>query len=405
MPHRKVSDRLLCSIDASVDGAQQVDLGLFAEQLLLFDSVVLKSSQLIEIPRIAEAFGYRDTRELLESDTLGICDGPATIGETGHEPHAMFGRELDYGHFHLAGITLADHNQHKIDWLSRLQSIPGLSPKETSVIRSMVGSRVHPPPKDMYAPALASTQADVLSNNVLLRRAIVLNAEIKDLRFDSSELFASAKFEDGLYCITSNLRDISGLPMDACHKLVQGGLLAVANVNATIEDMSRNSAITAFREQDVPLFQQKLGLTVACRNNETRIADFSRVVRLGGLPSIREAVQNGTLDFRHLIQLRNTDECKEFRVWLRQTSERSDAEVKSVVSGFGVVASRILNNPAGAAISFLVPTLLGIVIDGPAGAIVGASLGVLDKFLLSRLLPERGPLTFIDNSYRSLFGS
>jgi hypothetical protein len=58
------------------DGAKVVvDVGALVRRLLLFEHCTLESDGLVEIPRLYNAFGFRDLMELLESGALSIiCD-------------------------------------------------------------------------------------------------------------------------------------------------------------------------------------------------------------------------------------------------------------------------------------------------------------------------------------------
>jgi hypothetical protein len=58
-------------VDATVD-LTHFDLGRFAERLLLFETYVLKSARLVEVPTLIQVFGTKEFTELLESGALVI---------------------------------------------------------------------------------------------------------------------------------------------------------------------------------------------------------------------------------------------------------------------------------------------------------------------------------------------
>lgn len=68
-----------CGEFLSQDDDVRVDLNSFLQRLILFDTYILYSTRLKEIPHLVDAFGYKGMLELLKSGVLRIhCDGVIT---------------------------------------------------------------------------------------------------------------------------------------------------------------------------------------------------------------------------------------------------------------------------------------------------------------------------------------
>jgi hypothetical protein len=134
-------------------------------------------------------------------------------------------------------------------------------------------------------------------------------------------------------------------------------------------------------------------------NPDAQEQRFDRVLALAGLPDPETA--GGTVDVEKLIEIRDTTEIREFRHWLRTLDEATDSEIAERVNSVKARVSEAVRSEAGKTVRFVATTGVGFIpIVGP---IAGIALGAADQFLLEKLLPEPGPVSFIGSTYRSLF--
>ena len=174
------------------------------------------------------------------------------------------------------------------------------------------------------------------------------------------------------------------------------------NLNWQVERMKTFEAVVGFRDIDALLYDRKLGI-LAQPLLLDGASQLTRVVSGAGLPDLGDAARGGKLDFGGLLELRDSDEAKEFRDWLRRADEYSDDDLRKLVDGLGARIARWVNAPVGRVLRVLVPTMIGACVEPTVGTATGAAFGLLDQFLWDRILPRRGPWSLVGEKFRSLF--
>jgi len=102
-----------------------------------------------------------------------------------------------------------------------------------------------------------------------------------------------------------------------------------------------------------------------------------------------------------LLEIRESDECREFREWLLTIEDASDAEIKERISGLRARFGNAIQSHSGKAVRLLTTTGIGA-IPG-VGPIAGFMAGVVDTFFLEKLLPKSGVVAFLSGLYPSVF--
>jgi hypothetical protein len=114
------------------------------------------------------------------------------------------------------------------------------------------------------------------------------------------------------------------------------------------------------------------------------------------------------VDVKTLLKVRESDECRAFKQWLSGSEALSDEEVGERVSGFGRRIRQAVHTRVGKAVRFVVSNGLGIglgLISPPVGLAVGVAVAALDTFLLETLIPKDAVISFLSESYPSLFST
>ena len=154
------------------------------------------------------------------------------------------------------------------------------------------------------------------------------------------------------------------------------------------------------REDDMPLLKGKLevvGHLLHSTNSERR---FERVITVLDLP---EPVLGETrVNAERLLKLRESDECRCFRDWLAGTESLSDAELSKRLQGISARIREAVNSKWGKRLRFVVSNGLSMV-PPPVGVAVGLAASAVDAFILERLAPKDGVVSFLSESYPSLF--
>lgn len=120
-----------------------------------------------------------------------------------------------------------------------------------------------------------------------------------------------------------------------------------------------------------------------------------------GLPDIEHAAEDGNLSIPRLIEIRESKECHEFRDWLASVDSASDRDIEQQFRSLRARLSVAAHGTTGKTVRWLASTGLGIVPG--AGVALGAVAGLLDTFLVEKILPQNGPVTFLSKTYPSVF--
>ena len=127
---------------------------------------------------------------------------------------------------------------------------------------------------------------------------------------------------------------------------------------------------------------------------------LSKVLTLPGLPDMEQAVVQGQFDIEKFLEVRASPQGQAFRQWVANASAQDISELRDQ---WGSVRSSLgswMNAQPGKTLRFLASTGIGAI---PGVGLGGAALGVLDRFLLTRLFPASTAVTFLRHSYGSIF--
>lgn len=91
------------------------------------------------------------------------------------------------------------------------------------------------------------------------------------------------------------------------------------------------------------------------------------------------------------------------RASLRLTllDQATDEEIEERIHSVKTKLAAAVTSEAGKAARFIATTGVGFV--PVVGPIAGIALSAADQFVLERLLPEPGPVSFLGQTYRSIF--
>jgi hypothetical protein len=169
-------DRLIgpCAQQA-VDAANiRVDLDAFVQRLLLFDTYVLQSAHMLEVPALASLFGIGGLVTVLKAGALRVqCDAVAMgqIGQTTFGAHREANGPLPLGSFSLSIIRAHDQESVVTGGLANVKKTPGAL-KDVIRLKQAIVEALEQPPAGFGVEALRAMPAD-LQNTSLVRTAIV----------------------------------------------------------------------------------------------------------------------------------------------------------------------------------------------------------------------------------------
>jgi len=380
----------------------RVDVGALVRRLLLFDTYILDSTRLLEIPRLIEAFGPTGFITLLQSGALKIQCQILTIAVG--DSLAKGGREvqpLPPGSISLAMIK--PHSEYLHRALQIVHQVDNLTLKQTIKVKKAIVDSLENSPEEVGMESLAATLTDVTKPGLLQiaiaraaqERAVEVRPEALDVR---AEHIGRASF-----MIESNLAKLANLDQERAHQLLVSAVLGIAGANSRVAAMKSHRCLNGVMGDDAAFFGEKLAFLwkeVAPQEQEAR---FDRVIELVGLPDVSTNAETHRIDVDALLKARQARECVEFRGWLHNLNDLHDHEIVERVRGIKTVMDGLVQSTGGKAMRVLLGAAIGII--PPVGAALGVAAGALDMFVVDRLFVRKGPAVFINEYYQGLFRS
>jgi hypothetical protein len=161
--------------------------------------------------------------------------------------------------------------------------------------------------------------------------------------------------------------------------------------------MAAYSAITGFSDAEAPLLFGKLAGLIEPLNPASKENQFSRVAAIA---DIGEPLPGSKIDIERLLEIRNSDECKAFKVWLEDADSLTDDEVNKLLMSIRSKLGLWASNVEGKILRFAAIAGLGFL---PGGNIPSTILGFVDSFLVEKLFPKSGVVSFLKVQYPSVF--
>jgi len=393
-----ISRRLIGTSAVVSDGkVADVDINGLVRRLLLFDKYILVSARLQEFPILARRLGYGTLRDLLDANLIEIrceCLQLTQIGQSG-----LFGDPiLPPFSYKFNWIDMHDRQKYIHDCLQGMHEFSGLQHKEVLRLKRSIIEAITPLPSEVRPSLFPPFRSELLNNPPLLRKSIELSLRHSRHLEDVPFLVRIHEEAEDKFVVESDLAEKLRIESLEAHKIIEAGTLGLAALTQAIGEMKAYSAISGFRDEELPLFRDKLDLLADTVSSEPREGSFQRIVTIAGLPEFSQNVDKLNVDT--LVKVRDSSEAREFRDWLQSIGTATDSELRERVAGFGNMAGLFLSKPAVKHIKFLALCVAGFI---PHTAIPAAALGMLDHFLLEKLLPRSSIAAFINELYPSIF--
>jgi hypothetical protein len=375
-----------------------VDVEGLIRRLLLFDKYILYSLRLQEFPILARHFGYDGLRELLSTRLIEIRCECLQYGQTaqtqfdGQPTFPLLTYRVDW-------LDAANRRDYIHNCLTNIHESPGLRKRQTIKLKESVVSRIVDLPREDQSKWSAAFQHDFLHDDKLVRKSI--DMAIRSLHGVENVPFSLALHQESsdLYKAETDLAAVLNIKESEAHRVIERGLLGIAALNQKIGEMKAYNAISGFRDEELPLFNQKLDFLAHANSSETKEESFRRVIELADLPDFSS--EDGSIDIKKFLEIRDSSEARQFRDWLCGVGDFSDKEIKDEIRGFRTKLGLKIGSKTGKALRFLTTTVSGIA--GPHTAAVGVVSGLVDSFLVDKILPRSGIAAFVNELYPSIF--
>lgn len=394
-----MSKRLI-GASAVLSAEQQVidvDISGLIRRLLLFDKYVLVSIRLQEFPLLVRYLGFEGLRDLLLAKLIEIrCEclqlvQTAQSGLGGDPVLPLFS-------YKFLVIDAADRPKYIRDCLHDLHGTPGLQRKQVSILKRSIDSSIRRLPEDFRNQLFPPFLDELMHNERLVKAAVGMVVESRLGLTDMPFALTVHRINSDTFRIETNIQSIAKISELEAHKIVETGLMGIAGLSQTIGEMKAYSAISGFRDKELPLFRHKLDFLADAVSSQSREQSFQRVIDIAGLPHF--PIDGGAANVERLLKVRESSEVREFRDWLGGVGQARDDEIRERVAGLRAKAGLGISSPSGRAMRFLTTTALGLV---PALVAPTVAFGVVDQFVLDKLLPRSGIAAFVNELYPSIF--
>jgi hypothetical protein len=382
------------------------DVGSILRRLLLFDKYTLDSIRLLEIPAIVRRLGIDGTIALLRSGSLRLYLGAFSVAQVGHatilKSRAKKGA-LPKGKYSFQIVEPHDRREYLRGCFRKtIDTIP-IPLKKRILLKNVILDALEPVPLDIGTNTLTQLHRDLRIGNPTLVTSVQNQLKKKfGEEIDVSKLIVRLEpLDEEDYATNSNLEELFGLNLEDRHKIVERAALDLAGVNKRLAEMCAFNAISGFRIEDLPIFEQKTEFLFNLIDPNKQEARATRLFEIADLPDFRDVGINYSIDVLKFLEVRNSKECIEFRSWLTSIDTKNKKEIKDVVRDFKAHVAIRLNSPTGRTLRFLAQEALGIFTG--AGLLLGPAAGALDAFIIDRVFKESSIVTFVSKLYPALF--
>jgi hypothetical protein len=305
-------------------------------------------------------------------------------------------------HFDCGTVNTADPEEYIHGCLKPFHELTDISHKRILRLKKSVLSRFVNPPKDFEANVLAQIKSEIRGTSPGIKSAV---------RLRLSQLYPQAKVSDfnlefeevpnvGFRAHT-DLASRAGISDQEAHNLLQAAFAGLANLDQRVGEMRGYEALSGFSEEEIGVFTEKCNFLMKDLNPEILEGSFERVLEIVGIPDPVIDGSTRVAQIGELLEVRQTDECKEFRAWLSTVHNASDAEIRERVTSVRAKLSEFLQSSSGKTIRVL--TAAGIGLIPHVGIPAALAVGFGDTFLIEKLFPHSGVVSFLSNLYPSIF--
>ncbi|MDD5051710.1 MAG: hypothetical protein PHO27_03125 [Sulfuricurvum sp.] len=393
-----IQNRLIARSAELIDqNSIRFDFDVFLQRLLLFETYILDSIRLKEIPYLIDCFGYEGLIKLLDANIFKIQATANSIGQIGQTflRHNQ-GREiLPLGSFSFSSIKSADDKKYVSDCLKITDEIPKISTKQKIKLKHSIIDNLTRLPNDFGNKSIEQMKSEILRKEIVKKHLSRALMKIYGFENISKQLDVTVhQLSEDDFLVESNIESKFGLNKENTHKVIETSLLSIGTLNQKIEEMKFHNALSGFMGNEIPLFEDKLAFLERDLSPQKTECQMQRILEIKDFPKIDTI---GSIDVEKLLEIRQSNECKLFRMWLKQTDSLNDDEISDEINNYREKMASLVNSTSGKTIRWGIGVGMDLL---PFG---GSVYGALDTFLIDKLLPQKGHIVFINDLYPSIF--
>jgi hypothetical protein len=402
MKGKNIRSRKISKIYGSgeVDSKGDVKFGCLLEDLLLFDTVVVQTQRLNELPFLVESFGFGPVRDLIRSGALELSMLNPQIGVRNSD-------DTTWG-FECGAFALDDFQKVIGDSLQEVQEKIPVEETQFRELEKAVHESFEANPKENTGALSKQFRSEITRGSHVVYNSLDRQADSKfGIDLDLSELDFNVEYvgESGwsgfdVFEVDTNLPLLINTNARKAIDLIGDALLGVGGLNSRLNKMRMHQSLSGIRQEDRSMLDSKISWAMEALPSDVRTDQFGRVVTIKDFPDLHELALQGQVDLEKLMQLRRTDEISQFRNWLQRSSSLSEKELERRLNSFKAKLGSLLQSEQGKLVRWITSVGISLAVQNPAP---GAFAGFVDQFFVDDLLDSSGPICFINNLYPPIY--
>jgi hypothetical protein len=339
---------------------------LLAEALLLSDQIIINvHGPNLELPLLVEIFGYRQFCDLLEKGALGFSFSPGNFTYLTQKNLDVLKISGEPGLRKITGVDQAWSNPFDASVLT-LKEQTVLSRQDRRFLARLVHKHTQILPEEIFDEAIRLANAD---------RASALG---KKIALPDMGVLNSKNIQKHLALASHNLSYLS---------------MCLSNCNDILSDELAYEVLA--------------NRTTIKQSHSTTTQIVSKILEFESIPNIRQLVSTNQLTLNQVLDIRKTNNLKEFREWLKQVPDNSssiDVIRRYTSSVENKLSNKIVYKTAKIVVLGIVGGAIGS-IGGPLGTLAGSmglniALGFTDTFFIDQVFNGWNPKIFIEKEIK-----
>ena len=355
-------------------------------------------------------FGFKETLELLKLKSFQIkCDLSQIVimGSTAELVDA--GKAFTY---EFSVIRSPDHQDYIHQNFELLHQNSKLPDKQLIKLKgALVGSLDLSVRNPDVAKSPEIIAASSLINELALNVPNIKKAVALELKNKHSIIVSPSEFtvklhrtEGDNFEAENNLQNLFRLNEHESHELIKNALFRLAGINTSIAYMNHYTALSSYNDRDLSVFENKLEFLEKEHNPEAQINRLRRILEIKDFPDFESLAQDGNLRLDKILEIRETKEAKDFRNWLSDIDSVTDEGIKDQLESFKTRIGNYLPTKKGKTLRLLVTSGIGMAVNSITGIpVMGLVSSAINTFIVEKILPSSGPISFINNMLPSTF--
>lgn len=380
--------------DRSID----IDLNSFISRILLFDHYTIDSMLMRDIAKLTNNIGVGGLTDLIRSGIVSIHTEALSLGQieefnpvtNSRRPTNYAHKFIPLNHYDPVIVDIPDRKEYIGHGLKNIDELR-LPLKQKILLKNAIVDNIAPL-FPTQTEMVDWTRSSVLSNNEVFKTAIINSIKARQNKSIAKKDISIhvETYELSGYHAISNIRSLIDVDEYEEHKIIEKSILDTSGFYKRLSLMKSYDSIAWFSDDDSNLLNSEIKHVATEIDSRLQERRLTRILELKGLPLIDN---RQSIDINSLMKLRDSNECRQFREWLKTMDAKSDKDILSEVTSYKNAFNNILTSDSSRIARFMISTVVGSI-----HPVAGVALGVADQFILDRLIKRNGPISFINNS-------